>query len=453
MGLLTNLAARVGLHTAGGVRQAVDQVVRDYSLAWPSPMLAGAFGGGGSNTGIPVTPLSALQSSTVYACVRAKSEDMAKLPLLIEKDVGREDWQQDFDHPLNALIRAPNSWMTWFEFARYLVMSLELRGNSFAVIKRGWNGIPEALIPINWDRVSVLLSPAGHIFYNVSHPLIGFGLTFHQDDVIHLRGVTVDGGYLGMSPIMAAQDAVGLAIATQQHGAILFRQGAQVSVVLKHPGKLDKPTSDRLAQSWMNAYGGVQNSHKTAVLEEGMTVEKLSMTNEDSQFLQTRAFQVLEICRLFRVPPHKVYDLSKANFSTLEQQEQAYVNDSLDTLATNIQDAFGARLFFQDERATYRFRYDFTGLLRGDQKARSEFYQSALSNGWMNVNDVRRKERMPPVPGGDIFRVPVNTAPIGSPAASGQPDDGTKPAPQVGGEVSDDGKALKPIESEIGDAQ
>jgi HK97 family phage portal protein len=450
MGLLSGLAHRLGYASQTEVRQAVDQVVRDYSLAWPSPLLAGAFGGGGSSTGIPVTPLSALQSATVQACVRAKSEDLAKLPVLVEKDVGKEDWQQDFDHPINNLLRAPNSWMTPFEFWRYMVMSIELRGNAFAVIKRGWNGSPEALIPLNWDRVSVLLSPQGQLFYNVSHPLIGFGLTFHQDDVIHLRNTTVDGGYLGLSPIMAAQDAVGLAIATQQHGAVLFRQGAQVPVVLKHPGKLTKEVSERIAQSWNNAYGGVQNAHKTAVLEEGMDAQQLTMTNEDSQFLQTRAFQVVDICRLFRVPPHKVYDLSKANFSTLEQQEQAYVNDTLDTLATNVQDGVNSRVFFEDERTRYRIRFDFSSLLRGDQKARADFYQSALLNGWMSVNEVRRKERMPPVPDGDQYRVPVNTVALGGIQKPG--DGALVPAPAGGKDKAPEPDTnLKPLESETAD--
>jgi HK97 family phage portal protein len=432
------------------IRVAVDQTMRDYSLAWPSPILAGSFGGGGSSTGIPVTPLSALQSATVYACVKRKAEDLAKLPILVERDVGAEDWERDEQHPFNNVLARPNRWMTSFEFWRYMVMSVELRGNGFAVIKRGWDGSPEELIPINWDRVSVLLSPAGDLFYNISHPQIGFGVTFHQDDVIHIRGLTVDGGYIGMSPIMVAQDVVGLAIATQQHGAVLFRNGAQIPNVLRHPGKLTDESAKRLAASFNDVYGGVQNAHKTAVLEEGMDITKLSMTNEEAQFLLTRGFQVVEICRLFGVPPHKVYDLSKANFSTLEQQDQAYVNDSLDPLAVNVQQAVNARVFYTDERGKFRIRVDFRSLLRGDQKARAEFYQSALLNGWMCPNEVRREESLPPIPGGDVFRAPVNTAPIaGAPVPAKKPEPAPA-APPVGGEVSDTN--LGPIGTETGDS-
>lgn len=452
MGLLNSIANRLGYASQGQVRQAVDQVVRDYSLAFPSPMLAGIFGGGGSSTGVPVTPLSALQSATVYACVRRKAEDLAKLPVLVERDMGGDGWQQDLLHPLNELLKRPNQWMTPFEFWRYLSASLDLRGNAFCVIRRGWDAAPEALIPINWDRVSVLLSPRGELFYNISHPAIGTGITFHQDDVIHLRGLTIDGGYIGMSAIVAAQDVTGLALATQQHGAVLFRQGAQIPMVLKHPGKLTKEVADRIAQSWRDAYGGVQNSHKTAVLEEGMDVKELAMTNEDSQFLQTRAFQVVEICRLLGVPPHKVYDLSKANFSTLEQQEQAYVNDTLDTLASNVQDNARMRLFFRSERDSYRIRFDFSSLLRGDQKARSEAYASGLQNGYLSINDVRRREGLAPIAGGDVYRVQVNTAPVASANQAGP--DGKAPDAAPAPAASDDEKDAStagPVENETAD--
>jgi HK97 family phage portal protein len=272
MGLVSRIAGSLGYTPVTAVREAVDQVVRDYSLAWPTPMLWGMFGGAGSSTGVPVTPLSALQASTVYMCVKRLAEDIAGLRFIVERLVPDHGWTADLDHPFNNLLVRPNRWMTSFEFWRYMVMSLELRGNAIAVIKRGWDGSPEELIPLNWDRVSVLLSPQGLLFYNISHPQIGFGVTFHQDDVLHVRGLTVDGGYLGMTPIAVAQDVVGLAIAAQQHGAVLFRQGAQVAKVLRHPGKLSKEAAERISQSWSGAYGGVQNAHKTAVLEEGMEV-------------------------------------------------------------------------------------------------------------------------------------------------------------------------------------
>ncbi len=365
-------AVRIGRVTfkPGGAeafaRDTADRVVRDYSLAWPTPMLWGLFGGAGSSAGIPVTPLSALQASTVFMCVNRLSEDLACLRYLIERLVPGHGWTQDTDHPLNNLLVRPNDWMTPFDFWRYMVVSLELRGNAIAVIRRGWDASPEALIPLAWDRVSVLLSPKGTLFYNVSHPRIGFGITFHQDDVIHIRNLTVDGGYLGMTPIAVAQDVVGLAIAAQQHGAVFFRQGAQVAKVLKHPGRLSPEAAKNIAQSFQNVYGGVQNAHKVAVLEENMDIADLQMTNEDAQFLQTRSFQVLEICRMFGVPPSKVYQLDKAAYSTLEQQDQAYVNESIKPRITNICQACNAKLLFASEESRVRLRIDYSEMLQGD---------------------------------------------------------------------------------------
>jgi HK97 family phage portal protein len=412
-------------------------------------MLWGLFGGGGSSTGIPITPLSALQAATVYACVKRLSEDIAGLKFGVEKFVPDHGWTLDAEHPFNLVLCKPNRWMTWFEFFRYMVMSLELRGNAIAVIKRGWDGSPEELIPLNWDRVSVLLSPQGILFYNISHPQIGWGVTFHQEDVVHVRGLTVDGGYLGMTPIAVAQDVVGLAIATQQHGAVLFRQGAQLNGILKHPGKLSKEASERLATAFGNVYGGVQNSHRTAILEEGMGFEKLTMTNEDSQFLETRQFQVIEICRMFGVPPHKVYDLSKAAFSTLEQQDQAYANETIKPRIVNLAQGF-QKCFYADELGRVRLRIDYSDMLQGDMKSQAEFYGSTVNNGLMSRNEARAKLGLPPVPGGDKFRIPANTAQLDDQGNAPPPStkDGSKPGGLGSDVIPGD---LKPVESETAD--
>ena len=440
-------------------RRIEPTITRDgsYSLAWPTPQLFGLFGGSGSNTGIPVTPISALQAPAVYACVRCLGEDISKLPVTVQRYVneGEGYWKADRDHPLNNVLQIPNRWQTWFEFLRYMVTALELRGNAIAIVKRDWAGMPVELIPVNWDRVSVLLSPQGLLFYNVSHPQIGWGVTFSQDDVIHARGITVDGGYLGMTPVAAAADAFGLSIALQQHGAVLFRQGAQPRGIIKHPGKLTTEGAKRLAETWQGQYGGVQNSSKTAILEEGMVFEALTMTSEDAQFLESRAFQILDIARMFRVPPHKLFDLSKANFATVELAEQAYVNDSLHPRVVNLEAAFARALFFEDERLGYRINFNFRGLLRGDLKSRSDAYGSALNNGWLNINTTRAWEDLPPIKGGDVYRVPANTLPLDmlgkqQPGQTGAPGAGGK-----GGVGSDadpaQSTATQPVEQESGD--
>jgi HK97 family phage portal protein len=238
-----------------------------------------------------------------------------------------------------------------------------------------------------------------------------------------------------------AQDVIGLALATQTHGATVFRQGAQIAGFLKAPNALSPEAAKRVAEDWKNTYGGVQNANKIAVLEGGLDFQKISMTNEDAQYLESRKLCVTEVCRLFRVPPHKIQDLSNAHFNNLEQSEKAYVNDGLQPTATRIEQACERSLLFEDERMAYQIRFNFEELLRGDFKTRMEGYQIALLNGIFNRNEIRLKEGMRPVPGGDEFRVPLNTGAAGangsgttpanstpsSPEASPPPDAGTRP--------------------------
>lgn len=406
------MASKPRVRVRGDTGQSV--TTRDYSLANPSPAMSVIFGGSPSNTGRPITPMGALQSTTVWGCVKAIAEDMAKIPVVLKERQAGGYWTDVEEHSLLPLLFRPNEWMTWFELVRYVVSSLCLRGNALIVIKRGWDGQPEALIPLQWDRVAVVMSPRGWLYYHVSHPTIGWGVTLHQDDVIHIRGQTFDGGYIGVSPISAAADAVGLSIATQEHGAVLFRQGAQVHGILKFPQgqTLTDGAKERLRDEWRALYGGVQNSHRIAVLEDGLAYEKIQMTQEEAQFLGTRQFQVVEVCRMFRVPPHKVFDLSRATFSNIEASEQAYINDTLTPLAVNIEQLMRINMLPQWDWSRFRFEFVFDALLRGDRKSRYEAHKIGADTGILTVNEIRGFEGMAPKPGGDELRVPLNTAPI-----------------------------------------
>ncbi|GBR00515.1 phage portal protein [Acetobacter oeni] len=394
----------------------------DFSLAWPNPNMMGLFGGWTGSTGIPVTPLTALQVSTVYGCVKAKSEDIGKLPFRLRRRLPTGGAAVETRHPLCRLLEKPNRWMLPTEFWSYMTTAHEMRGNAYAVIVRGRAGQPVSLIPLNPDRVNVLLSPRGELYYNVSHPQLGDGLTLHGDDMLHIRNLSIDGGYLGLSPIAIAQDTIGIALAAQQHGATLFRNGVQVTGVLSSPNKLSTEAAQRMAQSWNDIYGGVQNSSKTAVLEEGTKFEKMSLTSEEAQFLETRQFAVVDICRLFRCPPHKVFDLSDAHYANIESANQDYIDDALQPLVTKYEQACGQKLLFDDERADLFFEFDFSALLRGDQATRFAAYQIGLNSLFMTRNEVRIKEGMNPVPGGDEFVIPLNmSSPDGAPKPEGKP--------------------------------
>lgn len=387
------------------------QVATTTDTAYSAPLLFGALGYFASNTGLAVTPATALTAPAVYACVKCLSEDLGKLPLVVRRRLPGGGWQPDPAHPLNQLFRAPNLWQTAFEWKSYAITSLCLRGNAYIVVLRDKMGRPRRLIPVSPDRVGVYLAPEGALYYGISHPLVGNGITVHQDDMIHVRGMSLD-GYTGISPIAAMADAIGLSLATQQHGAVLFRQGAQVAGVLKYPAKLTEQGYARLKQSWQDAHAGVQQSFQTAILEDGVTFEKVSITSEEAQFLQTRTFQVQDVCRAFRVPPHKVMQAENITPGNVEQAEIVYMKDGLGPLATRLEQAMDAALLFEDEVAKYSVRFDFNELLRGDRLSRYNAYQIGLTNGVLSVNEARAEEGLPPIEGGDTHRVPLNTGAV-----------------------------------------
>jgi HK97 family phage portal protein len=377
-------------------------------LGWPQPMLYAALGGYASNTGVPVTPFTALQAAAVYGCVRCISQDIAMLRPFVRKALAVSGFSIEKQHPLMNLFRDPNRWQTPFEFWSYLVTSICLRGNAFCVVERDMAGNPIELVPIAPDRVTIMLSEDGELWYRINSRRLGYGLVVPPDDMMHLKNISVD-GYVGVSPIAVAQDVIGLALATQQHGGILFRQGAQIGGVITHPGTLSKEASERVANSWRETHAGVQNSHKVAILEEGMKFDKIAMTNEDSQFLETRRFQVVDICRLYGVPPHRLGELDKATLNNIEQQNQQYVDSALKPIARSIAEQCDSHLLFSDERDRLSIQFDFDDMTRGDLLTRYQAYQIGTLNGWLSRNEVRAKENMDPVEGGDEYRVPLNT--------------------------------------------
>lgn len=404
------------------------------SLAFPQPLLYAALGGYASNTGVPVTPLTGLQASAFLGCIKCISEDIAGLACVIRRRLPNGGWVIDRTHRLNKLLRKPNLFQSRFQFWCYVLTSYCLRGNAFVVINRDLAGNPAELIPVSPDRVSVTISPnTGFLWYRVNSLHIGYGIMIPPDDMLHMKNISID-GYLGLSPVACAQDVLGLALAAQQHGSILFRQGAQVAGTIKHPGRLSKEAADNIAESWRNTHAGVQNAHKVAILEEGMSFDKIAITNEDAQFLQTRQFQTQEICRIFRVPPNKVGDYGRATFGNVEQQQQQYIDDCLSPHTDQLADLLNEQLFFEDERDDYEFYWDYTCMLQGNRLERFQTYQIGLLNGVLSRNEVRAQENMNPVPGGDEYRVPLNTADPTHPENIPQ----TRPKPPAEEEGEDD---------------
>ena len=414
LGTETRVAARIE------PRVAVPVVVKNdamHPMQWGQSSLFGALGGMGvSNTGIAVTPYTALQVPTVSACIRCLSDDLAKLPLVVRRRLPGGGWEIDLNHALNKVLRDPNRFMTAMDLKAYIVTSYCLRGNAYVAIRRDGNGRPSKLIPLSPDRVSVLLSPDGHLFYHMSHPLLGTeGLVLHQDDVMHIRGMSLD-GYTGISPLATGAEAIGLALATQQHGATVFRPGANISGVLSTAGVLTDDAARRLAQNWRDTYAGTHNAAKVAVLEQGLTFAPISMNNEEAQYLGTRAMSAREIASLYRVPLHKLGIEDSATLGGLEQAEIRYIRDGLQPIATRIEENANYDLLFDSEQQSLSIKFDFDELMRGDAPSRFGVYQTALLNGIYCLDDVLVREGMPPLPDGkgQTRRVPLNTGAIGS---------------------------------------
>lgn len=361
---------------------------------------------GGSNSGIAVDEMKAMQTSAVFACVKILAETVASLPLHLYKKGKNGKSEMAEQHPLfSCLYETPNDEMTSFEFRETMMTSLLLWGNAYArKIKKQrhttelWYLKPQNMI-VERD------TQTGNIKYTYTDDVTNNTYVYRPDQVFHLKGLCLD-GVKGMSPIAQAREAVGLALATEEYGAKFFGNGARPGGVLEHPGILKDP--DKLRESWNKVYQGTRNSHKVAVLEEGMKYHTIGIAPEDAQFLETRKYQVNEICRIFRVPPHLVGDLERATFSNIEHQSIEFVQHTIRPWLVRWEQEISRSLLDEKERLLYFARFNVDGLLRGDYKSRMEGYAIGRQNGWLSPNDIRRLEDMPPISaedGGDKYLV------------------------------------------------
>lgn len=364
---------------------------------------------GNSNSGVRVDELRAMQTSAVYACVKILAETVASLPLHLYKK-GKDGKNESAEqHPLcSCLYETPNDEMTSFEFRETMMTSLLLWGNAYArkIRKHGhvtelWYLKPN-LMTVERD------TSTGKIKYTYADDIKNQTFLYTPDQVFHIKSLSLD-GVLGLSPIAQAREAVGLSLATEEYGAKFFGNGARPGGVLEHPGILKDP--EKLRESWNKVYQGTRNSHKVAVLEEGMKYHAIGIAPEDAQFLETRKYQVNEICRIFRVPPHLVGDLDRATFSNIEHQSIEFVQHTIRPWLVRWEQAISRSLLDEQERLLYFAKFNVDGLLRGDYKSRMEGYAIGRQNGWMSPNDIRRLEDMPLIPkeqGGDEYLVNGN---------------------------------------------
>jgi len=379
---------------------------------------------GGTTSGKNVTERSAMQMTAVYSCVRILAEAIAGLPLHVyeyKSDGGKE---KAIKHPLYLLLHdEPNPEMSSFVFRETLMTHLLLWGNAYAQIIRNGKNEVVALYPLMPNKMTVDRDEKGQLYYEYQHSndeantLKGSTVRLKPTDVLHIPGLGFD-GLVGYSPIAMAKNAIGMAIACEEYGAKFFANGAAPGGVLEHPGTIKDP--QRVRESWQSTYSGTSNAHKIAVLEEGMKYTPIGISPEQAQFLETRKFQINEIARIFRVPPHMVGDLEKSSFSNIEQQSLEFVKYTLDPWVIRWEQSLTRALLSLDEKQKYFVKFNLEGLLRGDYQSRMNGYAIGRQNGWMSANDIRELENLDRIPteeGGDLYLINGNMLPMRSAGA------------------------------------
>jgi HK97 family phage portal protein len=370
---------------------------------WSSPY---SFFFGISSSGKSVNEKTALQTTAVYACVRILAETIASLPLHTYRySTGGKE--KAMNHPLYYLLHSePNPEMTSFVFRETLMGHLLLWGNAYAQIIRDGRGRVLGLYPLLPSKMLVNRTDQGILYYQYEKD--GRIYFLPDTDVLHIPGLGFD-GLVGYSPIAMAKNAIGMAIATEEYGAKFFANGASPGGVLEHPGVVKDP--GKIRESWNAVYQGSGNAHRVAVLEEGMKFQPIGIPPEQAQFLETRKYQLNEIARIFRIPPHMIGDLEKSSFSNIEQQSLEFVMYTLDPWVIRWEQAISRALFSDSEKRQYFVKFNVDGLLRGDYQSRMNGYAVGRQNGWLSANDIRELEnlnRIPPELGGDMYLINGN---------------------------------------------
>ena len=421
----------MGIKSLFGFGQARDKPVDKAADAGYSFLF------GRTTSGKPVNERTAMQTTAVYACVRILAEAVASLPLHVYEYQDDGGKKLVHDHPLYYLLHdEPNPEMTSFVFRETLMSHLLIWGNAYAQIIRDGAGRVLGLYPLLPDKMEVQRDDKGNIYYVYSrnsdeNPTFKeYGnIKLKAEDVLHIPGLGFD-GLIGYSPIAMAKNAVGMTLACEEYGASFFANGANPGGVLEHPGVLKDPSKVR--ESWNSVYRGVSNAHKIAVLEEGMKYQQIGIPPEEAQFLETRKFQINEIARLYRIPPHMVGDLDKSSFSNIEQQSLEFVKYTLDPWVIRWEQSLQRSLLLPGEKGKYFIKLNVDGLLRGDYQSRMNGYAVGRQNGWFSANDIREMENMNPIPdeqGGNLYLINGAMTKLEDAGAFAKTDTGQQNAP------------------------
>lgn len=419
----STVAARPGIfqRLRSGIARAIEgraQIGAGVSIT--SEEAARYFGGAATISGMAITEQSSMTISTFYACVRNIADDTSKCSIIVgrkQADGSREILEE---HPLSYLLNvAPNPEMGAKVFRETLIAHAASWGNGYAEIQWRADGEPGAIWPLDPSQMVVRRSGGALRYFYSGRPVDAANL-------IHVPGLGFD-GRIGYSVARIARESLGQVMATEQFGAAFFANGARPSGAMKHPGKLSDPAYARLKESLSDEHGGVMNAGRPLLLEEGMEWSPMTVPPEEAQFLLTRQFNVPEVCRWFRMPPHKVAHLLNATFSNIEHQSIEYVVDCLHGWFVRLEQELQRKCLGKDRRLYVK--HNVNSLLRGDVKSRYEAHAIGRQWGWLSANDVLRLEDQDPIEeGGDIYLSPSNMIDSRKLEAE-DPEDPEDPAP------------------------
>jgi HK97 family phage portal protein len=366
------------------------------------------LGGYKNQSGVEVNATTAMRQSAVFACVNILATTFAAVPWITYRRLNRGK-ERAIGHKLYSVLHdRPNTEQSSAKFRSMMMAHALLYGNGYAEIELV-NGQPAALWPIPAWKCKPFRTETQELFYQVELP-DGHTKNLADWQVWHFTGLTLD-GLAGLSVIAQAREAIGLAIATEQFGGHFFSRGANVGGVAQHPKVLSKQGHDNLQKSLDEQYAGLGRDHRLLLLEEGMTYQKVGIPNNDSQFLETRVFQIVDIARMFHVPLHMINELTHATFTNIEHQGIEFLTYTMNPWfvfaeqETNYK-LFGLGDFFSEFLAD--------GLLRGDSAARAAFYRELFYLGSISPNEIREKENWNPIddPGGDEYYTQANMVPM-----------------------------------------
>ncbi|MGC8518475.1 MAG: phage portal protein [Steroidobacteraceae bacterium] len=430
------------------------------SAGVPSYGMIPPLGSVQSASGLLVSQATAMAVSAVNRAVSIRAQDVARAAAsIVQTDSdGTHTKLKPHQHPVANLLVRPNRVQTWYEFMRDMMVAYLLRGNAYAAVLRDKDGNPTELIWINPDAVMVLEASDGSWFYNVNRiglfqiaMLRNFPVAIPSEDVLHIRGISFN-MLVAASTIGMARDAIGLAMGQALQASRWVNNGARPSGVLQTDRRLSKEAAERLKQQWQEYQAGVQNTGSTAVLEEGLKWEQLQLSAVDIQFIDQQQLSIQEIARFFGVPPSKLFQPGKEQRgNAIIQEDQAYINETVAPDLTMLEQRFDRYFQLSDEGLSMLL--DPGPLMRADPQTRYNLGRIGVLSGLISTNEWRRSENLPPVPGGDEVRAPVNLAALGSdmtgtpPDGAGRPADGQEPDPGTPNQPAGGDRSIIPLRS------